>query len=97
MFLKHYLNSSHLFSSESLRSIQSCPRSISDRIVHKLAMKNRKSSEFRHNPYHELEAAYVAQVHTKQKYTSDNSEIYVLTRLILNLKILDTPAVCRYA
>ncbi|XP_055827202.1 uncharacterized protein LOC129895503 isoform X2 [Solanum dulcamara] len=51
-----------LHETESLRSIQSCPRSISDRIVHKLAMKNRKSSEFRHNPYHELEAAYVAQV-----------------------------------
>ncbi|XP_019241418.1 PREDICTED: uncharacterized protein LOC109221389 [Nicotiana attenuata] len=47
---------------ESLRSIQSCPRSISDRIVYKLATKNRKSSDFRQNPYHELEAAYVAQV-----------------------------------
>ncbi|KAK4361991.1 hypothetical protein RND71_017232 [Anisodus tanguticus] len=51
-----------LHETESLRSIQSCPRSISDRIVHKLATKNRKSSDFRHNPYHELEAAYVAQV-----------------------------------
>ncbi|XP_059306650.1 uncharacterized protein LOC132058104 [Lycium ferocissimum] len=51
-----------LHETESLRSIQSCPRSISDRIVYKLATKNRKSSDFRHNPYHELEAAYVAQV-----------------------------------
>ncbi|MCD7451795.1 hypothetical protein HAX54_013444 [Datura stramonium] len=51
-----------LHETESLRSIQSCPKSISDRIVYKLATKNRKSSDFRHNPYHELEAAYVAQV-----------------------------------
>ncbi|CAN4086710.1 unnamed protein product [Withania somnifera] len=51
-----------LHETESLRSIQSCPRSISDRIVHKLATRNRKSSDFRHNPYHELETAYVAQV-----------------------------------
>ncbi|KAM3246181.1 hypothetical protein P3L10_007948 [Capsicum annuum] len=51
-----------LHETESLRSIQSCPRSISDRIVHKLTTNNRKSSDFRHNPYHELEAAYVAQV-----------------------------------
>ncbi|MCD7462606.1 hypothetical protein HAX54_048893 [Datura stramonium] len=50
-----------LHETESLRSIQACPRSISDRIVHKLATsKNKKSSQ--HNPYHELEAAYVAQV-----------------------------------
>lgn len=47
--------------SESLRSIQACPRSISDRIVHKLFINNKKSSQH-HNPYHELEAAYVAQV-----------------------------------
>ncbi|KAJ8536012.1 hypothetical protein K7X08_034413 [Anisodus acutangulus] len=51
-----------LHATESLRSIQSCPRSISDMIVHKLATKNGKSWDFRHNPYQELEAAYVAQV-----------------------------------
>ncbi|KAK4436947.1 hypothetical protein Salat_0028600 [Sesamum alatum] len=47
---------------ESLRSIQACPRSISERIVHKLRTKSSRSSEFRHNPYHELESAYVAQI-----------------------------------
>ncbi|KAK4350017.1 hypothetical protein RND71_029330 [Anisodus tanguticus] len=51
-----------LHETESLRSIQSCPRSISDMIVHKLATKNGKSWDFRHNPYQELEVAYVAQV-----------------------------------
>lgn len=48
---------------ESLKSIQVNPRSISDRIVHKIAtMNKKKSSDFRQNPYHELEAAYVAQI-----------------------------------
>ncbi|KAK4395739.1 hypothetical protein Sango_1728200 [Sesamum angolense] len=47
---------------ESLRSIQACPRSISERIVHKLRTKSSRSSEFRHNPYHELESSYVAQI-----------------------------------
>ncbi|XP_016456095.1 uncharacterized protein LOC107780088 [Nicotiana tabacum] len=56
------ISTQKLHETESLRSIQSCPRSISDRIVYKLATKNRKSSDFRQNPYHELEAAYVAQV-----------------------------------
>lgn len=57
-------NNVELFAAESLRSIQSCPRSISDRIVYKLAAKNKNSSDFRHNinPYHELEGAYVAQI-----------------------------------
>lgn len=48
--------------SESLRSIQACPRSISERIVHKLSTKNRRSSDIRQNPYQELEGAYVAQI-----------------------------------
>ncbi|KAK6148656.1 hypothetical protein DH2020_019568 [Rehmannia glutinosa] len=48
--------------SESLRSIKACPRSISERIVHKFGTKSQNSSEFRHNPYHELESAYVAQI-----------------------------------
>ena len=47
---------------ESLRSIQACPRSISERIVHKFAKMNKKPSDIRHNPYHELEAAYAAQI-----------------------------------
>ncbi|XP_073014584.1 uncharacterized protein [Primulina eburnea] len=51
-----------LHETESLRSIQACPRSISERIVHKLGTINKKSSRYRHNPYQELEAAYVAQI-----------------------------------
>ncbi|XP_031104828.1 uncharacterized protein LOC116009827 isoform X1 [Ipomoea triloba] len=53
-----------LHETESLRSsLQSCPRSISERIACKLT-RNKTSSDFRHinNPYHELEAAYVAQI-----------------------------------
>ncbi|XP_052179362.1 uncharacterized protein LOC127792806 [Diospyros lotus] len=53
-----------LHETESLRSIQACPRSISERIVYKLQAKNKRSSRrFHHqNPYLELEAAYVAQI-----------------------------------
>ncbi|XP_058009898.1 uncharacterized protein LOC110661453 isoform X3 [Hevea brasiliensis] len=52
-----------LHETESLKSIQVNPRSISDRIVHKIATMNKKKpSDIRHNPYHELEAAYVAQI-----------------------------------
>lgn len=40
-----------------------CPRSISERIVHKLATRKKEASDpRRQNPYHELEAAYVAQI-----------------------------------
>lgn len=39
------------------------PRSISERIVHKIATGHkRQPSDFRHNPYRELEAAYVAEI-----------------------------------
>ncbi|XP_019189675.1 PREDICTED: uncharacterized protein LOC109184089 isoform X2 [Ipomoea nil] len=55
-----------LHETESLKSsIQSCPRSISERIACKLTTRNKtSSSDFRHinNPYRELEAAYVAQI-----------------------------------
>ncbi|KAK6773588.1 hypothetical protein RDI58_028826 [Solanum bulbocastanum] len=54
------ISAQKLHETETLRSIQACPRSISDRIVHKLFI-NKKSTQH-HNPYHELEAAYVAQV-----------------------------------
>lgn len=49
---------------ESLRSIQACPRSISERIVHKIRTRSQRSTatEFRQNPYRELESAYVAQI-----------------------------------
>lgn len=48
-----------LHETESLRSIQACPRSLSDRIVHKFINKKPRQH---HNPYNELEAAYIAQV-----------------------------------
>ncbi|WVZ15729.1 hypothetical protein V8G54_013295 [Vigna mungo] len=47
---------------ESLRSIKVSPRSISERIVFKFSSINKKPNDTRHNPYHELEAAYVAQI-----------------------------------
>ncbi|CAA2994828.1 DUF1666 domain-containing [Olea europaea subsp. europaea] len=56
------ISAQKLHETESLRSIQACPRSISDRIVYKLSTKNKYSSDFDHNPYHQLEAAYVAQI-----------------------------------
>lgn len=49
-----------LHETETLRSIQACPRSISERIVLKFATKNKYNSL--QNPYYELEAAYVAQI-----------------------------------
>ncbi|XVF09606.1 hypothetical protein REPUB_Repub07fG0108300 [Reevesia pubescens] len=61
MFLDR-ISAQKLQETESLRSIQACPRSISERIVHKFATMNQKPSDIRHNPYHELEAAYVAQI-----------------------------------
>ncbi|KAL3529283.1 hypothetical protein ACH5RR_008605 [Cinchona calisaya] len=56
------ISAQKLHETESLRSIQACPRSISDRIVYKVATKNKSSSDFRRNPYHELESTYVAQI-----------------------------------
>ncbi|KAK3018784.1 hypothetical protein RJ639_003321 [Escallonia herrerae] len=57
------ISAQKLSETESLRSIQACPRSISERIVHKIATRNKRSStSIRQNPYHELEAAYVAQI-----------------------------------
>ncbi|CAK9167844.1 unnamed protein product [Ilex paraguariensis] len=56
------ISAQKLHETESLRSIQACPRSISERIVHKMATRNKRSSDFHQNPYLELEAAYVAQI-----------------------------------
>ncbi|KAI3922400.1 hypothetical protein MKX01_006089 [Papaver californicum] len=58
------ISAQKLSETESLRAIEACPRSISQRIVHKLTTKNRpKSHQFgRRNPYQELETAYVAQI-----------------------------------
>ncbi|KAK1564726.1 hypothetical protein Q3G72_010164 [Acer saccharum] len=61
MFLDR-VSAQKLHETESLRSIQACPRSISERIVHKFATINKNPSDIRRNPYHELEAAYVAQI-----------------------------------
>lgn len=58
----HILQCTYLLISESLRSIQACPRSISERLVHKFTTINKKSDHIRQNPYRELEAAYVAQI-----------------------------------
>ncbi|KAJ4713397.1 Ribosomal protein L34Ae [Melia azedarach] len=60
MFLDR-VSAQKLHETESLKSIQVNPRSISERIVHKFAV-NKKPADIRHNPYHELEAAYVAQI-----------------------------------
>lgn len=49
-----------IFVTESLRSIQSRPRSVSDRIVYTLTNK-RPSQDYKRS-YQELEAAYVAQI-----------------------------------
>ncbi|KAJ4973373.1 hypothetical protein NE237_006547 [Protea cynaroides] len=56
------ISAQKLSETESLRSIQVCPRSISERIVHKLTTRNRRSREITRNPYQELENAYVAQI-----------------------------------
>ncbi|KAK8518272.1 hypothetical protein V6N13_027745 [Hibiscus sabdariffa] len=61
MFLDR-ISAQKLQETESLRSIQACPRSISERIVHRFATMNKKPSDIRQNPYHELESAYVAQI-----------------------------------
>ncbi|CAL1371658.1 unnamed protein product [Linum trigynum] len=62
MIFLNRISAQKLQETESLRSIKVCPRSISDRIVHKIATINKKPSELRQNPYHELESAYVAQI-----------------------------------
>nr|GLL35838.1 uncharacterized protein LOC109159598 isoform X4 [Ipomoea trifida] len=56
------ISAQKLHETESLRSIKSNPRSVSDRIVYKLAPKKQRTLNFQHNPYNELEGAYVAQI-----------------------------------
>ncbi|XP_039050684.1 uncharacterized protein LOC120191872 [Hibiscus syriacus] len=62
MMLIDRISAQKLQEAESLRSIQDCPRSISERIVHRFGTMNQKPSDIRQNPYHELESAYVAQI-----------------------------------
>ncbi|XP_021734936.1 uncharacterized protein LOC110740236 isoform X2 [Chenopodium quinoa] len=64
MFLDR-ISAQKLHETESLKSFQVEPRSISQRIVHKLGNKKKPSSGdeiYKNNPYNELEVAYVAQI-----------------------------------
>ncbi|RDY11110.1 hypothetical protein CR513_04279, partial [Mucuna pruriens] len=56
------ISAQKLHETESLRSIQMSPRSMSERIVYKFQTINKKAAEVGHNPFRELEAAYVAQI-----------------------------------
>ncbi|GMH03950.1 hypothetical protein Nepgr_005789 [Nepenthes gracilis] len=58
------ISAQKLHETESLRSFKVQPRSISERIVHKLGTKSKRSQSnmYKNNPYYELEAAYVAQI-----------------------------------
>ncbi|KAL2342488.1 hypothetical protein Fmac_003773 [Flemingia macrophylla] len=56
------ISAQKLHETESLRSIQMSPRSMSERIVYKFQTINKKPTDVGHNPYRELEAAYVAQI-----------------------------------
>ncbi|TKY60928.1 structural constituent of ribosome [Spatholobus suberectus] len=56
------ISAQKLHETESLRSIQMSPRSMSERIVYKFQTTNKRRADVGHNPYHELEAAYVAQI-----------------------------------
>ncbi|KAK2385486.1 myb protein X [Trifolium repens] len=61
-FLDRINSQNKLHETESLRSIQMSPRSISERIASKFSNINKKPTDVGHNPYRELEAAYVAQI-----------------------------------
>ncbi|CAO2818099.1 unnamed protein product [Amaranthus hypochondriacus] len=64
MFLDR-ISAQKLHETESLKSIQVEPRSMSQRIFHKMGNKKKRSSNddiYKKNPYNELEVAYVAQV-----------------------------------
>ncbi|XP_061374779.1 uncharacterized protein LOC133316996 [Gastrolobium bilobum] len=56
------ISAQKLQETESLRSIKVSPRSISERIVYKFSTMNKRPGDIHHNPYNELEAAYVAQI-----------------------------------
>ncbi|KAJ0989159.1 hypothetical protein J5N97_007515 [Dioscorea zingiberensis] len=51
-----------LHETETLQSIKIQPRSVSQRIVHKLKIKKHKQFPRNRDPYQELESAYVAQI-----------------------------------
>ncbi|KAI7758261.1 hypothetical protein M8C21_003607 [Ambrosia artemisiifolia] len=56
------ISAQKLQETESFRSSMTCPSSLSEKIVHKLSSKNKKTSYVYQNSYHELESAYVAQI-----------------------------------
>ncbi|KAI5441745.1 hypothetical protein KIW84_010985 [Lathyrus oleraceus] len=57
------ISAQKLHETESLRSIKVAPRSISERIVYKFSSMSKKPEDIsNHNPYCELESAYVAQI-----------------------------------
>lgn len=56
------ISAQKLQETESFRSSVTCHSSISEKIIHKLASRNKKTSYIYQNSYHELEAAYVAQI-----------------------------------
>ncbi|KAL4573508.1 hypothetical protein LXL04_020317 [Taraxacum kok-saghyz] len=56
------ISAQKLQETESFRSSATCHSSLSEKIIHKLASRNRKTSYIYQNSYHELEAAYVAQI-----------------------------------
>ncbi|KAJ1684907.1 hypothetical protein LUZ63_016297 [Rhynchospora breviuscula] len=62
MLYFHRISAEKLTETESFRSITYQPRSISERIYHKLTMKHTGTPDEIRNPYRELENAYVAQV-----------------------------------
>lgn len=56
------ISAQKLQETESFRSSTTTHSSISEKIIHKLASRNKKTSYKYQNSYHELEAAYVAQI-----------------------------------
>ncbi|XP_020270176.1 uncharacterized protein LOC109845345 [Asparagus officinalis] len=56
------ISAQKLSETESLRSIKVHPRSISERICHKLSTKPKSYAMGRRDPYQELESAYAAQI-----------------------------------
>lgn len=58
--IQYFLNYCSI--TESFRSSTTCHSSISEKIIHKLATRNRRTSYIYQNSYHELEGAYVAQI-----------------------------------
>ncbi|XP_076919282.1 uncharacterized protein LOC143580027, partial [Bidens hawaiensis] len=56
------ISAQKLQETESFRSTTTCHSSLSEKIVHKLSSRSKNTSYIHHSSYHELEAAYVAQI-----------------------------------